>query len=167
LSGSGMGDFLLGYVSGFQLSNVHVVEQRHWATMGFGQDDWKASDKLTVNLGLRYDFITPAMEAQDRQTNFDPSGTGSLLFASSGSLSDRGLVKADTNNWAPRGGVVYKLNEKTVIRGGAGIFYNLFDRVGSEDQLALNLPGLINTSLSRTAGTPLFLLRDGIPANFL
>ena len=167
LSGSGMGDFLLGYVSGFQLSNVHVVEQRHWATMGFVQDDWKASDKLTVNLGLRYDFITPAMEAQDRQTNFDPSGTGSLLFASSGSLSDRGLVKADTNNWAPRGGVVYKLNEKTVIRGGAGIFYNLFDRVGSEDQLALNLPGLINTSLSRTAGTPLFLLRDGIPANFL
>ena len=53
------------------------------------------------------------------------------------------------------------------MRGGWGIFYNLFDRVGSEDQLALNLPGLINTSLSRTSGTPLFLLQDGIPTNFL
>src|SRR5262245_52339563 len=167
LSGSGMADFLLGYVSGFQLSNVYVVDQRHWATMGFVQDDWKANDRLTLNLGLRYDFITPAMEAQDRQTNFDPSGTGSLLFASGGSLEDRGLVKPDTNNWAPRAGAVYKLNDKTVIRGGAGIFYNLFDRVGSEDQLSLNLPGLINTALTRTSGTPLFLLKDGIPNGFL
>jgi hypothetical protein len=166
-SGQAMGDFLLGYVSGFQLSNVYVVDQRHWAAMGFVQDDWKASSKLTLNLGLRYDFITPALEAQDRQTNFAPSGTGNLLFASSGSLEDRGLVKSDTNNLAPRIGVVYKLDDRTVLRGGWGVFYNLFDRVGSEDQLALNVPGLINTSLSRTSGTPLFLLKDGIPNNFL
>jgi hypothetical protein len=166
-SGQAMGDFLLGYVSNFQLSNVYVVDQRHWAAMGFVQDDWKATDRLTLNLGLRYDFITPALEAQDRQTNFNPAGTGSLVFAGAGSLEDRGLVRADGNNWAPRLGVVYKINEKTIARGGFGVFYNLFDRVGSEDQLALNLPGLINTSLSRTTGTPLFLLKDGIPANFL
>jgi len=166
-SGNAMADFLLGYVAGFQLSNVYVVEQRHWATMGFIQDDWKATDRLTLNLGLRYDFITPALESTDRQTNFDPSGTGSLLFAGSGSLEDRGLVKPDTNNFAPRIGGVYKLNDKTLIRGGWGIFYNLFDRVGSEDQLALNVPGLINTSLSRTAGTPLFFFQQGIPASFL
>jgi outer membrane receptor protein involved in Fe transport len=135
--------------------------------MFFAQDDWKVTDALTLNLGLRYDFITPALEAQNRQTNFNPAGTGSLIFASDGSLEDRGLVKADTNNWAPRAGAVYKLNAKTNLRGGYGVFYNLFDRVGSEDQLALNLPGLINTSLSRTSGTPLFLLKDGIPANFL
>jgi hypothetical protein len=165
-SGNGMADFLLGYVAGFQLSNVYVVEQRHWATMGFVQDDWKATDRLTLNLGLRYDFITPALEASDRQTNFDPA-TGSLVFAGSGSLEDRGLVKPDTNNFGPRIGVVYKLNDKTLVRGGWGVFYNLFDRVGSEDQLALNVPGLVNTNLSRTTGTPLFLLRDGIPANFL
>src|SRR5262249_47901931 len=142
LSRSGMDDFLLGYVSGFQLSNVYVVNQRHWATMGFVQDDWKANDRLTLNLGLRYDFITPALEAQNRQTNFNPSGTGSLLFAGSGSLEDRGLVQPDRNNWAPRSGAVYKLDDKTILRGGYGVFYNLFDRVGSEDQLALNLPGL-------------------------
>ena len=100
LSGSGMADFLLGYVSGFQLSNVYVVDQRHHAVMAFVQDDWKATEKLTLNLGLRYDFITPALEGQDRQTNFDPSGAGNLVFAGNGSLEDRGLVKPDYNNWA-------------------------------------------------------------------
>jgi hypothetical protein len=166
-SGSAIADYLLGYVSGFQLSNVYVVDQRHWATMGFGQDDWKINDRLTLNLGVRYDFMTPALEASNRQSNFDPSGSGNLLFASSGSLQDRALVKPDRNNIAPRAGFVYKVDERTLVRGGWGIFYNLFDRVGSEDQLALNLPGLINTSLSRTSGTPLFLLRDGFPANAL
>ncbi|HTL44685.1 MAG TPA: carboxypeptidase regulatory-like domain-containing protein [Vicinamibacterales bacterium] len=166
LEKSGLADFLLGYVSGFQLSNVYVVEQRHWATMGFVQDDWKTNDHLTLNLGLRYDFITPALEAQNRQTNFNPT-TASLVFAGSGSLEDRGLVKPDRNNLAPRIGAVYKIDEKTLLRGGWGIFYNLFDRVGSEDQLALNLPGLINTNVSRTSGSPLFFLQQGIPATAL
>jgi hypothetical protein len=165
-TGNAMADFLLGYVADFQLSNVYVVDQRHWATMFFVQDDWKATDRLTLNLGLRYDFITPALEAQNRQTNFDPA-TGTLTFASSGSLEDRGLVKPDTNNFGPRIGVVYKLDDKTLVRGGWGVFYNLFDRVGSEDQLALNVPGLVNTSLSRTSGSPLFLLQQGIPGDFL
>jgi hypothetical protein len=166
-SGNAMADFLLGQVSDFQISNVYVVDQRHWAAMGFAQDDWKVNSNLTLNLGLRYDFITPALEGQNRQTNFNPAGTGSLIFATDGSLEERGLVKSDTNNLAPRIGGVYKINEKTVLRGGWGIFYNLFDRVGSEDQLGLNLPGLINNSLSRTSGTPLFLLSQGIPTNAL
>jgi len=162
-----MADFLLGYVSDLQLSNVYVVEQRHWASMLFVQDDWKVSPKLSLNLGLRYDFITPALEAQDRQTNFDPAGGGSLVFASEGSLSERGLVNPDRNNFAPRVGIVYKLDDKTVLRGGYGIFYNLFDRVGSEDQLALNVPGLVNNNVSSSNTTPLFLLQNGFPPGFL
>ena len=162
-TGNSMADFLLGYVSDFQLSNVWVVEQRHWAAMGFAQDDWKVTDKLTLNLGLRYDFITPALEANNAQTNFNPAGSGSLVFASNGSLSERGLVKPDTNNFAPRIGVVYRLDDKTVVRGGWGIFYNLFDRVGSEDQLALNVPGLINNSVTQTSGSPVFFLKNGMP----
>jgi hypothetical protein len=166
-TGNPMADYLLGYVSDFQLSNVWVVEQRHWAAMGFAQDDWKVSSKLTLNLGLRYDFITPALEAQDQQTNFVPGGGGALVFASDGSLEDRGLVKPDRNNFAPRIGIVYNLNERTVLRGGYGVFYNLFDRVGSEDQLALNVPGLINNNLSSSNTAPLFLLDNGFPAGFL
>jgi hypothetical protein len=166
-TGIPMADFLLGYVSDLQLSNVWVVEQRHWATMGFVQDDWKVNGRLTLNLGLRYDFITPALEADNHQTNFNPAGSGSLVFASDGSLEDRGLVKPDRNNFAPRIGVVYRVGEHTVLRGGWGIFYNLFDRVGSEDQLALNVPGLVNNSITQTSGSPVFFLRNGWPSNFL
>jgi hypothetical protein len=65
-------------------------------------------------------------------------------------------------------GIVYQVSDTLVVRGGYGIFYNIFDRIGSEDQLALNPPGLINTSLStNSTTTPLFLLRDGFPASFL
>ena len=167
-TGSAMGDYLLGYVADFQLSNVWVVNQEHWASMFYVQDDWKATSKLTLNLGLRYDFITPALEASNAQTNFKPEGGGSLVFAKDGSLQERGLVNPDKNNFAPRIGVVYSLDEKTVLRGGWGIFYNLFDRVGSEDQLALNLPGLNNSTVTQTSGSPVFFLKNGLPtAQFL
>ncbi len=166
-TGSPMADYLLGYVSDLQLSNVWVVQQRHRAQMYYAQDDWKVNSNLSVNLGLRYDFITPALEANNDQTNFVPSGSGSLVFAKDGSLEDRGLVKPDYNNFAPRVGVVYKLDEKTVLRGGWGIFYNLFDRVGSEDQLSLNVPGLINNTVTQTSGSPVFQLSQGFPTTFL
>jgi len=166
-TGNPMADYLLGYVSDLQLSNVFVVEQRHSAQMFYVQDDWKVNSKLSLDLGLRYDFMTPALEASNNQTNFIPGGSGSLVFAQDGSLADRGLVTPDRNNFAPRLGVVYKLDDRTILRGGTGIFYNLFDRVGSEDQLALNLPGLVNKTITQTSGSPVFLLGQGFPAGFL
>jgi hypothetical protein len=166
-TGNSMADYLLGYVSDLQLSNVFVAEQRHRAQMYFIQDDWKVNARLSLNLGLRYDWITPALEANNAQTNFVPAGTGSLIFARDGSLEGRGLVKPDNNNFAPRVGAVYKLDDQTVLRGGFGVFYNLFDRVGSEDQLALNLPGLVNKTITQTSGSPVFFLAQGFPAGFL
>ncbi len=166
-TGNAMADYLLGYVSDLQLSNVFVAQQRHRAQMYFIQDDWKVNARLSLNLGLRYDWITPALEANNAQTNFLPAGAGSLIFAKDGSLEDRGLVRPDNNNFAPRIGAVYKLDDQTVIRGGFGVFYNLFDRVGSEDQLALNLPGLVNKTITQTSGSPVFFLGQGFPANFL
>ncbi|MEZ5287966.1 MAG: TonB-dependent receptor [Vicinamibacterales bacterium] len=147
-----------------ELSNVHIVNQRRWSTAFFVQDDWRATDRLTLNLGLRYDFMTPSYEADNRMANFDPA-TGTLVFASDGSLQDRTLVKPDRNNFGPRIGIVYQANERTVVRGGYGIFYNPIDRIGSEDQLALNPPGLINNNQTVTSTTtPVFFLRDGFPA---
>jgi Carboxypeptidase regulatory-like domain/TonB dependent receptor-like, beta-barrel/TonB-dependent Receptor Plug Domain len=166
-TGNSLADYLLGYVSDFQLSNVYAVDQRHSVAMFFVQDDWKVNSKLSLNLGLRYDFITPALEASNRQTNFNPAGTGSLVFAKDGSLEERGLVKPDRNNFAPRLGFVYKIDDRTLVRGGYGIFYNLFDRVGSEDQLSLNVPGLINNTVTSSSTAPLFLLQNGFPAGFL
>jgi outer membrane receptor protein involved in Fe transport len=168
-TGNAFADFLLGYAQTAALTNVHVVNQRLWSTSFFAQDDWKATDELTVTLGLRYDFMTPPYEADNRITNFDPTGSGSLVSATDGSLEERALVKPDKNNFAPRLGAIYNLGARTILRGGYGVFYNQFERIGSEDQLALNPPELRNVSISAASGstTPALLLRDGFPSNFL
>ena len=168
-TGLSYADFLTGYVQTAQLSNLFVVDQRLHMYSFFAQDDFKVSPKLTLNLGLRYDFGAPAVDGRNRLANFNPSGTGAVVFASSGSLENRALVKPDRNNFAPRAGVAYQINPATVLRAGYGIFYALFDRIGSEDQLALNPPGLINNvaSVPQTATAPVFLLRNGFPANYL
>jgi len=170
-TGNAFADFLLGYAQRAQLTNVLVVNQRLWSTSFFVQDDWKVSDALTMNLGVRYDFMSPPLEADNRMANFDPNangGAGGLVFAQAGSLRDRALVNPDKNNFAPRVGVVYKLSERTILRGGYGVFYNQFERIGSEDQLALNPPGLRSVDVSAASGatTPVLLLRDGFPGDF-
>jgi outer membrane receptor protein involved in Fe transport len=168
-TGNAFADFLLGYAQRAQLTNVFVVDQRLWSSAVFIQDDWKATDALTVNLGVRYDFMTPPYEAENRMANFDPTGTGSLVLASDGSLEERALVEPDKNNFSPRIGAVYKLDERTIIRGGYGVFYNQFERIGSEDQLALNPPNLRNVDIQSASGatTPVLFLRNGFPADFL
>jgi len=122
-----------------------------------------------VNLGIRYDFATPVWDARERLANFNPAGTGSLTYAKDGSIYDRALVNPNSHNFAPRLGVSYQITAGTVLRTGYGLFYTPFERIGSEDQLALNPPGLINNniSLASTALAPLFLLQSGFPSNFL
>src|SRR4029450_6585093 len=95
-----------------------------------------------MTLGLRYDFATWPYEGADRLTNLDPL-TG-LKFTPADSQFGKSLVKTDKNNFAPRIGLVYQLDSQTVLRAGYGRFYMLFERAGSEDQLALNLPYLVN-----------------------
>lgn len=166
------GDFLLGYVSGSQLTNVHFVDQRLWMLSGFAQDDFKLRRNLTLNLGLRYDFSTPALEGKNQMANFDPTangGAGGLVFGADGSLEQRGLVQVNKRNFAPRVGVAYSFNPKTVLRAGYGVYYMLFERFGSEDQLALNAPFLVNNNqaVASNATAPLFFLKNGFPANSL
>jgi TonB dependent receptor len=134
---------------------------------GFAQDDWKLTPKLTLNLGLRYDFATPPYSAKNQLANFNPAGSGSLVTATAGSLSDRSLVQLNKANFAPRIGAAYSLNDKTVIRGGYGIYYLMFKRAGSEDQLALNPPGLLEVTLNPNGNKPALFLQNGFPANTL
>src|SRR5687767_7920929 len=170
-TGNAFADFLIGYPNRAELTNVFVVTQELWSSSFYVQDDWKPTDKLTLNLGLRYDFMPPATEKDNRLANFDPNGNGgrgALVFASDGSLADRALVNPDKNNFAPRLGAIYRINDKTLLRGGYGMFFNQFDRIGSEDQLALNPPGLINNQVNSTGNTaPVFLMKDGFPSNYL
>jgi hypothetical protein len=145
-TGIGMADFLLGYPSGAQLTNLAVVDQRLKMYSFFYQDDWKVTQKLTLNLGIRYDYATWPYEAADRMTNFNPL-TG-VKFTPANSPIGRSLVQPDKNNFAPRLGMAYQLTPETVVRVGYGRFYMLFERAGSEDQLALNLPWLVNNVVS-------------------
>ena len=166
-TGNAVADFLLGYARGAELSNVHVVNQRRHSYAFFVQDDWRVGERLTLNLGLRYDFMSPSYEKDNRMANFDPA-TGGLVFAGGGSLENRTIVTPDRNNLGPRLGVVYQLEENTVLRGGYGRFFNSLDRIGSEDQLALNPPGLRNINQTTTSTTtPVLLMRNGFPANYL
>ena len=159
-------DGLLGATQSTQLTNVFFVDQRLWMASGFVEDDWKATPKLTVNVGLRYDFATPAVDAKNRQANFNPAGSGSLVFAKSGSLSDRALVNPNTTNFAPRIGVSYSVDNNTVLHGGYGIYYTALERIGSEDQLALNPPFLVNKTLASNTA-PVLTPAVGFPSNFL
>jgi len=176
-TGSAVADFLAGTARNAALSNLNVVNQRRYMYSFFGQDSWKVSRKLTLDLGLRYDFATPAYELNNRLVNFDPAAAlaaqnpaqalASLKLGSSGSLENRSLIKPDRVNFAPRFGFAYSLSEKSVLRGGYGIYYSLLDRMGSEDQIALNPPFLVNYNFTSDTITPAATLAGGFATNTL
>jgi len=168
-TGLSYADGLLGYVQQGQLSNVYFIDQRLFMASLFVSDDYKASRKLTINLGLRWDYASPAVEGKNHLSNFSPAGAGALRTATDGSLPDRSLVNPNYKNFAPRIGLAYQLDNNTVLRAGYGIFYQMFERYGSEDQLSLNAPFLINNvpAVASNAAAPVFFLKNGFPLDFL
>lgn len=122
-TGETMAAFLLGAASVIEQDFTLVFpgfRQTEWGM--YVQDDWKVTDRLTLNLGLRYEYDTPLIEVADRQTNFDVV-TGRLLIAGFNTNRTTGVLP-DRNNFAPRFGFAYRMGQGTVIRGGFGIFYN-------------------------------------------
>jgi hypothetical protein len=121
---------------------------------GYFQDDWKVSSRLTLNLGLRYEFATPQYERDNRMANYNPV-TNSLIQAKDGSLKDRALVNPSYKNWGPRVGLAYSLNSRTAIRTGYGISYLLFMRQGGDSYLAYNGPFVVNSQITQSPSQPL------------
>ncbi len=148
--GPGLASFLLGIPTGGRIAvNSSSAEQSTFTSL-YAQDDWRISRRLTLNLGLRYEFEGAPTERYNRTVaGFDFSAAspieaqaranyarrpipqlpadqfrvrGGLTFAGVGGVP-RALWRSDRNNFSPRIGLAYQLNEKTVVRGGYGIFF--------------------------------------------
>ncbi|MCU1324129.1 MAG: Cna domain protein [Acidobacteriaceae bacterium] len=144
-----LADFLLGARSHYELNNIAEVNyQRRWH-YGFVQDDWKVNNRLTLNYGLRYEFLTPYWAEDNHLVNFDPT-TNSLLLAKNGSLYDRGLVDPKYTGFAPRFGLAFVIDPKTVLRGGYALSYAPYFRFGGESLLAYNGPYVVDATIDQT-----------------
>ncbi len=149
-------------------SNIFLTDngKNYWGT--YFQDDWKVSSKLTLNLGLRWDFFGLVYDHHAAQANFVPNGPpigGPLYIIPSGNpiatqLSTsfttlmaqdgidlqvtnkygKGLGNSQKSNFAPRFGFAYQVTPKLVARGGAGIFFNGFENRGYSPNLGENYP---------------------------
>jgi len=151
-TGFGFGDFLLGLSSAQRLTSFHQPDLYSDSWQGYAQDTWRARPNLTINYGLRYEYFTPMFDRNAKLTNVIP-GTGQIVTAqSSGSVYDRTLINPNRNDWAPRVGASWQLGPSVLLRGGWGIFYQQFDRYGSESQLGLNLPQLVDVSITANSG---------------
>ncbi|HEU0006628.1 MAG TPA: TonB-dependent receptor, partial [Terriglobia bacterium] len=140
-------DFLFGLRSEYSLVNFYIANYRQVMNYAYLQDDWKVNSKLTLNLGMRYEYATPQWERDNRLSNFDPS-SNRLIPASSGSIANRAQVNPDRNNWAPRFGFAYSFNPRNVVRGGYGVSYVHFNRAGGGNILGINGPQVVIASIA-------------------
>jgi len=161
----------LGGSSAIDLSNISLTDNGKNYYGGYVNDDIKLTPKLTVNLGVRYDFFGLVLEHHSNQANFVPAGppTGSPMYIipegpNSGNLSPsflnllakdgialditnqygKGLGNSQKNNIAPRVGFAYQVTPKLVARGGFGIFYNGFENRGFSPNIGENYPFQFN-----------------------
>ena len=122
-TGDAMAALLLGTPNTIEQDfTLFVPRIIQWEWNFYIQDDWKITDRLTMNIGTRYEFDTPTRELNNKWSNFDIP-TGKLLIAGF-NTDEYTNVHADMNNVAPRLGFAYRLRKGTVIRAGAGIFFN-------------------------------------------
>ncbi len=133
-SNNNLSDFLLGlpYSSslGGETLRGNFSQNGHFMYL---QDDWKATSKLTVNLGLRYEYRAPWKDKRGFFSNADPYTAALYPALVSGTLqpwetgrfeANQPVVSWSKNGWQPRVGLAYRLTEKTVVRGGYAIFGN-------------------------------------------
>jgi hypothetical protein len=173
-SGFAMASFLLGWPSGGSIDYANGVSVQSIFYGAYFQDDFRISNKLTVNAGLRYDYESPRTERYDRTTRGFAYRTpsplkvpgmnlaGGLLYAGVDG-NPRGIYDPDRNNFAPRLGFAYSLNSRTILRGGYALSY--IPSIGSVFPV-----GYSNTTTMVTSQdgiTPLDTLRNPYPGGLL
>jgi hypothetical protein len=164
-SGTGIGfaDFLLGLPSSSSKASLvgGVPYLSYTEYGGFAQDQWRASTRLTVTLGLRYDLFTPPVERYNRQSNFVP-GPGTIELAGQNGASPS-LIDTQKHDFSPRIGLAYRLGEKTVVRAAYGLFYFNEQGTGGSARLFINYPFSQQYSVSCSATAPCLTTAQGIP----
>ncbi|MGH9718762.1 MAG: TonB-dependent receptor domain-containing protein, partial [Bryobacteraceae bacterium] len=145
-TGHSMASFLLGYASLIEQDfTLAWTGLRGWETGLYFADDWRVSRKLTLNLGLRWEYYSPYVEVADRIGNFDPA-SATVLVAGRDSVSRAANVNKDWRDFAPRFGFAYQAARNVVVRGGYGLFYNPNGNGGALLRLFRHLPyGPINS----------------------
>lgn len=146
--GWGFASFLLGLPDGGEITKDPSLAASQKNIDGYVEDDYKVTDNLTLNLGLRYDVLTGFTDRHNQFAWFDPQKPdpvlglpGSLQFAGVGGNS-RNQTDTDYTNFSPRLGFAWQLGQKTAIRGGYGLFYTTNSGgsvLGSGPQAATNV----------------------------
>ena len=166
-SGWGAADFLLGRISNVQLASpLGFVGNRQWRTAGYFQDDYKVTSRLTLNLGIRYEFDQPWYEQNNKTANVLPGGVveyaghvptdaapGSVVCAS------HSCYDANYKQFMPRLGFAFQAMPKLVVRGGYGAtsFFEGFSfnqRLTSSPPFSLAINSSANTPSAGSGGSP-------------
>ena len=164
--GESMADFLLGFSREARNSNHrHMALRAPWLHQ-YVQDDWRITDKLTLNIGLRYEVSLPWVDVFDKISNLDvDTDLDGPKFVVVGERGDgrfnRALVTSDLNNLAPRFGFAYRWREGTVFRGGFGLFYANTMNTGGGEFMETNPPSHVKTQIETDRLTPTISLQAG------
>ncbi len=179
----------VGGMSSFSGSNIAATDDHRWYWGVYFQDNWKATTKLTLNLGLRWDYFTPYAETRGRQANFIANGgngnSGTYYIPNKGCqvarstsfntllansniklacVSGLDLGNAQATNFAPRVGFAYLLRPTLVVRGGFGITYGALGNLGYGGTLGTNYPFVYVASFPSPDSQHPLLLSNGHPA---
>ncbi len=171
-TGNALAAFMLGQVNAASVQTSDLIQSRASYLALYAQDDWRVTDRLTLNYGLRWEAEFPRYEINNRQNSFDltainpVSGTpGVVTFAGLDGTPQRAFA-TDVNNFGPRVGFAYQVSESgdTVLRGGTGIFHGPTVSNSIGDVAALGFSTAASFVVSQATTQSAFVLRDGVPA---
>jgi hypothetical protein len=167
-TGAPFADFLLGIAGTAQVGSRILSDERGRSFAGYVQDDWRVSNRLTLNIGARYEVTLPFYEVNDKMANFiyagGGPGFGTLVQAGQAGQSRR-LIGTDKNNFGPRVGFAYQAGGRTVVRGGYGLFYGQDEGYGVVARMVGNPPYFVQVAFPGDQINPNIVLRTGFPAD--